>query len=183
MRQLLKATTAHNCGVSEPSGPEIVFIIFSFSCEENWQILATHFHILWHNLPLKLNEVYGVTLHREMQKCVYYALQCFSFMGHIWILFSFLLRLPRILHIFALPIERSACIIMKICLWAPHTNSPYLGNTFHLTWQPPIVQWLCREYEKEFIWKASKFAKKYCKVSHTDTLLHYGKPFLRRFLN
>ena len=66
MRQLLKATTAHNCGVSEPSGPEIVFIIFSFSCEENWQILATHFHILWHNLPLKLNEVYGVTLHREM---------------------------------------------------------------------------------------------------------------------
>ena len=66
LRQLLKATTAHNCGVSEPSGPEIVFIIFSFSCEENWQILATHFHILWHNLPLKLNEVYGVTLHREM---------------------------------------------------------------------------------------------------------------------
>ena len=117
------------------------------------------------------------------EKCVYYALQCFFFMGHIWILFSFLLRLPRILHIFALPIERSACIFMKICLWAPHTNSPYLGNTFHLTWQPPIVQWLCREYEKEFIWKASKFAKKYCKVSHTDTLLHYGKPFLRRFLN
>ena len=65
-RKKIETTFAHNCRVSEPSGPEIVFIIFSFSCEENWQILATHFHILWHNLPLKLNEVYGVTLHREM---------------------------------------------------------------------------------------------------------------------
>ena len=180
MRQLLKATTAHNCGVSEPSGPEIVFIIFSFSCEENWQILATHFHILWHNLPLKLNEVYGVTLHREM--CLL-CITMFLFYGaHLNFIFVFVEIASDFTH-FALPIERSACIFMKICLWAPHTNSPYLGNTFHLTWQPPIVQWLCREYEKEFIWKASKFAKKYCKVSHTDTLLHYGKPFLRRFLN